>query len=113
MEIEAVCPTLVLVEVVSVIRRRTSSEITARRVLKNLSLLPSITWLALSFAVALRASVLGSRTSLKGGDAVVLQAAEQLGIPLLTNDTEISKKAVGGIVVHNSSNVPLSPSPPP
>lgn len=108
MELEAVCPTLVLVEVVCVIKRRTSNELTARRTLKNLSRLPSIIWLELSFPVALKASILGSQTGVKGGDAVVIQVSEQLGIPLLTNDREIGSKAPKGVIVWDPSHLDLT-----
>ena len=47
-EIEAVCPALVLVETTCALRRRTNSEVLARRIYKNLALLPAINWLDIS-----------------------------------------------------------------
>ena len=106
-EIEALCPVLVLVETTCVIRRRTSSENTARNVYESLSSLPSINWFDVTLPVAQRACLLGTRTGLKGGDAIVLQVAEEYGIPLLTKDKEMKDKASAGIIVFEPSDVPL------
>ena len=106
-EIEALCPVLVLVETTCVIRRRTNSEGISRNVFKNLSAVPSINWFDITAAVAERACVLGARTGIKGGDAIVLQVAEEYGIPLLTKDKEIRDKAPSGIVVFEPRDVPI------
>jgi len=106
-EIEALCPALVLVETTCVIRRRTSSEDAARLVYKNLSALPSINWFDITLAVAERACVLGAMTGLKGGDALVLQVAEEFGVPLLTKDKEIKDKAPAGLIVLQPNEVPI------
>ncbi|HEX5733774.1 MAG TPA: type II toxin-antitoxin system VapC family toxin [Blastocatellia bacterium] len=106
-EIKALCPALVLVETVCVIRRRTNSEDTARSVYKSLSSLPSIIWFDVTLAVAERACLLGAKTGLKGGDSIVLQVAEEYGIPLLTKDKEMRDKAPTGILVFEPSDVPL------
>jgi predicted nucleic acid-binding protein len=106
-EIEALCPVLVLVETTCVIRRRTNSEDAARNVYKSLSSLPSINWFDITLAVAERACLLGARTGLKGGDAIVLQVAEEYGIPLLSKDKEMKDKAPAGILIFEPDNVPL------
>lgn len=98
-EITALCPSLVLVETTCVIRRRTQSEAIAVAVYKNLARLPAINWLDVNLDVAKRASMLGAITGLRGGDAIVLQVAEQCGIPLLTKDKEIKEKAPREIIV--------------
>jgi predicted nucleic acid-binding protein len=105
-EIEALCPALVLVETACVIRRRTNSEDTAKRVYANLSVLPSINWLDITLVIAERACLVGAKTGLKGGDAIVLQVAEEFGVPLLTKDKEIKKKAPAGILVFEPNEVP-------
>ncbi len=105
-EIEALCPTLVLVETVCVLRRRTGSEDIARDIYKNLSALPSINWLDITVAVAERACMLGAKTGLKGGDAIVLQVAEQYGVPVVTKDKEIKSKAPTGILIFEPADVP-------
>nr|BAL54681.1 hypothetical conserved protein [uncultured Acetothermia bacterium]BAL58333.1 hypothetical conserved protein [Candidatus Acetothermum autotrophicum] len=106
-EIEALCPALVLVETACVIRRRTNSEELAVATYKNLARLPSITWLDITLDVAERACVLCSQTGLRGGDAIVLQVAEQYGIPLLTKDQEMKAKAPKGILIFEPSDLRL------
>lgn len=104
-EIEALCPALVLVETACVLRRRTGSEDVARNVYKSLAALPSINWFDVTLAVAERACLLGTRTGLKGGDAIVLQVAEEHGVPLLTKDKEMQNKAPAGILVLEPKDV--------
>jgi predicted nucleic acid-binding protein len=104
-EVEGLCPSLVLIEVTCVLRRRTNSESLAIAVYKNLAQLPGINWLDITLEVAERASMIGSRTGLKGGDVIVLQVAEQYGIPVLTKDKEIKQKAPKGILVCEPSEM--------
>jgi len=106
-ELEALCPALVLVETTCVIRRRTNSETIAIAVYKNLSRLLSITWLDITVDVAESACMIGCKTGLRGGDAIVLQVAEQYGIPLLTKDKEMKKKALKGTLVFEPSELSL------
>lgn len=106
-EIEAVCPALVIAETTCVLQRRTGNEVLARRIFKNLALLPAINWLDITLAVAERACLLGTATGLKGGDAIVLQVAEQYGIPLVTKDGEIKDKAPKGILTFEPKDIPI------
>ena len=106
-EFEALCPALVLIETTCVIRRRTNSEQIAIAVYKDLARLPSINWLDITLDVAERACMLGSKTGLRGGDVIVLQVAEQYGIPLLTKDKEMKEKTLKGILVFEPSDLPL------
>lgn len=106
-EIEALCPSLVLVEVTCVLRKRTNSESLAVAIYKNLSQMLAINWLDITLEVAERASMLGAKTGLKGGDTIVLQVAEQYGIPLLTKDKEIKQKSPKGILVLEPSEISL------
>ena len=106
LETEALRPVLVLVETACVLRRRTGDVALASRIYKNLALLPAINWLDITLAVAESACLLGTQTGLKGGDALVLQVAEQYGIPLLTKDKEIKAKAPKGILVFEPVNLP-------
>lgn len=53
----------------------------------------------ITLEVAERASMLGAKTGLRGGDAIVLQVAEQYGVPLLTKDKEMKNKATKGILI--------------
>lgn len=95
-EIEALCPTIVLVETTCVIRRRTNSEEIALSIYKNLTQLPSINWLDITLDVAERACMLGSKTGLKGGDAIVIQVAEEYGIPLLVQRQRNKRESIKG-----------------
>ncbi len=104
-EIEVLCPSLVLVETTCVLRRRTNSEEIAVAVYKNLAQIPAINWLDITLEVAERASMLGAKTGLKGGDTIVLQVAEQYGIPILTKDKEIKQRAPKGILVFEPAEV--------
>lgn len=104
-ELEALCPTLVLIETICVIRRRTNNNILSIKVYQNLIKIPSINWLDINIDVAVRACMLGSLTGLKGGDTVVLQVAEQYGIPLLTKDKEIKRKSPGEILIFEPADL--------
>lgn len=106
-EIEALCPALVLVETTCALRRRTNSEEIARKIYKNLALLPSINWLDMNLEVAQRACMLGVEAGLRGGDAIVLQVAEQYSVPLLTKDEEMKKRAPKSILIFGPTDVPL------
>ena len=99
LEIEAFCPVLVLVEITGVIRRRTNDESLALIVAEELTRLPAIHWVEMTHAAAKRACFLCASTGLKGGDAIVLQVADQYGIPLLTKDAEIAARSPKGILV--------------
>jgi predicted nucleic acid-binding protein len=106
-EIEVLCPVLVLVETTCVIRRRTNNEEAAHNIYRSLTSLPSINWFDITLAVAERACLLGARTGLKGGDTLVLQVAEEYGIPLLTKDKEMKAKAPTGILVYEPIDLHL------
>ncbi len=107
LEIEALSPTLVLVETACVLRRRINNEEIAHRIYKSLALLPSINWLDITLEVAERACMLGVQIGLRGGDAIVLQVAEQYGIPLLTKDKEMKEKAPKNILVLEPGDMAL------
>jgi len=59
----------------------------------------------INLEVAQRASMLGAQIGLRGGDAIILQVAEQYGIPLVTKDKEIKQKAPKGILVYEPLEV--------
>lgn len=106
-EREALCPSLVLVETPCVLRRRTNSEQIAVAIYKNLAQMPAINWLDITLEVAERASMLGAKTGLRGGDTIVLQVAEQYGIPILTKDKEIKQKSPKGTTVLEPTEISL------
>ena len=98
-EIGALCPAIVLAETICALRRKTNSEEIALRVYRNLAFLPGIKWLDININTVERACLLGVKVGLKGGDAIVLQVAEQYNIPLLTKDKEIKEKSPKHILV--------------
>ncbi len=105
LDIQARCPVLVLAEVVCVLARRTKDQSLARLAYQRLSLLPSVNWLEVSLEAVEWACELGIRTGLKGADAIVLQVAEEQGIPLVTLVQEIKRKAPEGVWVYEPSEV--------
>jgi predicted nucleic acid-binding protein len=107
LDIEALCPTIVLVETVCVIRRRTNDKRVATAVLQNLIKIPSLTWLELSVDAAASACKMGVETGLRGGDSIVLYIAHQYGIPLITKDKEMKAKAPYGVTIVDPSDVRL------
>jgi len=62
-DIEALCPSLVLVETICVLRRRTNSEQVALAIYQNLSQLPAIIWLDMNLHAVEKASMLGGKTA--------------------------------------------------
>ena len=105
LEIDALCPAIVLAETICALRRKTNSEEIALRVYRNLAFLPGIKWLDISINAVERACFLGVKTGLKGGDAIVLQVAEQYNIPLLTKDKEIKEKSPKHILVFDPTEL--------
>ena len=104
-EIEALCPVFVLAETTCALRRKTNSEEIALRIYKSLVFLPGIKWLNISIDVVEKACLLGIKTGLKGGDAIVLQVAEQYNIPILTKDKEIKEKSPKHIFVFEPTDL--------
>lgn len=51
--------------------------------------------------------MLGAKTGLRGGDTIVLQVAEQYGIPILTKDKEIKQKSPKGTTVLEPTEISL------
>ena len=97
-EITGVNPAIVLAETICALRRR-AGESLAREVFAEITSWPSLAWLDMTLETAREACDLGIRTGLRGADAIVLRAAEWLGIPLLTLDREIREKAPPGVRV--------------
>ncbi|HGJ65245.1 TPA: PIN domain-containing protein [bacterium] len=104
-EIEVLCPNIVLVETICALRRRTNNERIAHEFYQYLAILPSINWLDITIDVAEKACMLGAKIGLRGGDAIILQVADQYGIPILTKDKEIKEKAPKHIIVFEPENL--------
>ncbi|MBF0607935.1 MAG: PIN domain-containing protein [Magnetococcales bacterium] len=90
-EFNAICSCLVLVETVCVISRRLNYEKIATDVYNELASLSSIQWIDITSEIAARACLLGIETTLKGGDAIILQTARKFAIPLVTKDKRDKK----------------------
>lgn len=106
-EIEALCPVLVLVETICAIRRRINNEIITQEIYNSLVDIPSIKWLDINFDITEKSCLLGIKTGLKGGDSLILQVAEQYGIPILTMDKEIKTKAPKNIFVFKPEDITI------
>ena len=92
-----VAPLTVLVEVTAAIRRRTGSELLARRVGNELTQLEYLTFLPLSQLRARNASQIAGRLGLRGMDAIVVAVAHELRCPIVSLDREILREA-GSVV---------------
>lgn len=101
LEIEVLSSVFNLLEIISVLRRRTKDPSLAFTTFHNLVKLPGIIWLPINIDVAEKAALLIIETGLKAGDAIILQIAEQYDIPLLTKDKEIKRKAPKSIHVYD------------
>ena len=85
-------PYIVLVEVVSAIRRRTGSEDLADRVRKDLERMDTIYFLDLTKQRAENASNIAKKSGIRGMDAIVAQIAEENNSTLVSLDTEMLTK---------------------
>ncbi len=106
-EVESVSPIWVLVEAASVLRRRVQSDVIVRHVWMNLARLPSIHWLEITSDAAERACEIVARTGLRAGDAIVVQVAEELGVPLVTKDKEFWRKRLPGVLLFQPGELPF------
>jgi predicted nucleic acid-binding protein len=89
----AIQPYIVLVEVVSAIKRRTGSENLALQVKENLLSLDTISFVELESNRADLASDISAQTGLRGMDAIIVQVAQEFNTYLVTLDEEMMQKA--------------------
>jgi predicted nucleic acid-binding protein len=97
-------PAHVLAETVCALRRRGGEEL-ARVALAELTDSPTLTWLDVTFDVAEDACDIGIRTGLRGADAMIVQVADRLRLPLLTLDREIRDKAATVVQVIDPAEI--------
>jgi predicted nucleic acid-binding protein len=83
-----VAPLIVLAEVAGAISRRTGRPRLARRSVQLIQRLPSLRLVSVEAALAKSAAELAADHSLRGADALYVATAQQLGLPLITLDTE-------------------------
>lgn len=94
-------PITVLVEVVAAIRRRTGSEVLARRVANELAQPEDLRFLPLTSLRARRATQLAGQLGLRGMDAIVVAVANELRCPLVSLDREMISGARGVVEVRD------------
>ena len=105
-EFQAICPLVVLIETVCVSRRRTGDALVAQEIFQELALAASIHWLETTFQSAEKACRLGVKTGLKGGDAMILQVAEDLNLPLLNRDRGNHEKGAATVQLFEPGDLP-------
>lgn len=89
----AVQPLTVLVEVVAAIRRRTGSQGLAAQVERALQGLTSLHFVELDMSRARRASRIAQHSGMRGMDAIVVAAAQEVGSVLVSLDLEMFHRA--------------------
>jgi predicted nucleic acid-binding protein len=100
--LEVVCPKLVLIETVCALNRRVGDSAVSVSIAHELARMPTIAWCDLDLDMTRRACQLGVSTGLRGGDAIVMQVAEDSGLPLVTEDKEIKLRAPQRVAVISS-----------
>ena len=98
---QVVLPLTVLVEVVGSLRRRTGSELLARRAERNLRGFAGVRFEPLSEARAMAAVRIAATIGLRGMDAIVVQVAQEFGATLVTLDAEMAERAASIIGVRD------------
>lgn len=89
----AVEPYTVFVETVSAAKRRTGSKEFAEEIKRNFEQITSIHFLEIVKSRAEEASVIATRTGLKGMDSIVVQIAKEMKSTLVSLDDEMIEKA--------------------
>ena len=98
---QVVLPLTVLVEVVASLRRRTGSELLARRAERNLRGFASIRFEPINEARVLAAVRIAATIGLRGMDAIVVQVAQEFGATLVTLDAEMAQRAANLVAVRD------------
>jgi predicted nucleic acid-binding protein len=89
----AIQPYIVLVEVVSAIKRRTNSQRLALQVKESLLSIDTINFVELEPKRADLAAEIAAQTGLRGMDAIIVQIAQEFDTYLVTLDEEMIRKA--------------------
>jgi predicted nucleic acid-binding protein len=92
-----IAPALILVEIAAAISRSWGNVNAARQFASYLGNLASLTLVPLDAQLISNATDVAARYSLRAGDAFYVAIAQNLGIPLVTFDRDISNKA-GGVI---------------
>ena len=89
----AIQPYIVLVEVVSAIKRRTDSQRLALQIKESLLSIDTINFVELEPKRADLAAEIAAQTGLRGMDAIIAQIAQEFDTYLVTLDEEMIRKA--------------------
>lgn len=85
-------PILVLAEVGGAIARR-SNQVIGQHAIDEIIALPNVRLVDMNYQFGLTAARLAADTQIKGSDAIYVEVARQLGIPLVTWDQEQLNRA--------------------
>jgi predicted nucleic acid-binding protein len=95
----AIMPSIVLVEVVAAVRRRTGDKDLALKTKEELLSVKTVNFTIVDPETALEACNVAVETGLKGMDSIVVQTAKEYGTSLVTLDNEMISKATGFVKI--------------
>jgi predicted nucleic acid-binding protein len=87
-----VSPSLLLAEVAGAVSRRTTKSL-GRKAIQDLQSLPGLRIAEMDRTLMQEAAVLAAELGLRGADSVYVAVAKQLGVPLLTLDSDQKQRA--------------------
>jgi predicted nucleic acid-binding protein len=96
-----VAPSLMLVEVVGAIARRTGDHDLALRTLDSLPRLPGLRLVEMENALVIEAATLAASLGLRGADAMYVATAATLDLPLCTLDEEQARRAANKVEIQS------------
>jgi predicted nucleic acid-binding protein len=94
-----VAPVFLLAEIAGAIARRTGDPHLAEQAIRQVLHVPGLRLVVLDRRLGLAAARAAGDLSLRGGDAVYVALAEQLGIPLVTWDADQAARAAARVTV--------------
>lgn len=98
-------PYIVLIEVISAIRRRTNSKTLAEKVKEDLQNLDNIFFFELVKSRAEQSSEISANLGVRGMDAIVIQIAKENNSILITLDKEMEEKAKSVVKIKNVDEI--------
>lgn len=101
----AVQPYTVLIEVGAAIKRRTGSQSLSERITRDMQAMNTFFFLDLDSVRAQRALEIAQELGLRGMDAVVVQAAEELDATLVSLDAEMTSKVTDLVNAKTTASV--------
>lgn len=103
----SILPALALAEVAGGLRRRTGRRVDTRRAVRHLLALPGVRIIEADQRLVWRAMLLAATVGLRGADAVYVATAHQEGMPLVTWDSDQSRRAGRLIAVYSPLTDPV------